>query len=71
MSATSNKSRILLFMMVVIALVFFISSFMAATFTTGPSATAPGTVVPSQGQGNSCVTVRTAEDRLFSECSFR
>jgi hypothetical protein len=69
MSATSNKSRLLLFMMVVIALVFFISSFLAASFTNTPTTNA-GTVVQSSESTSNCILVRTGEDRFFGECGF-
>lgn len=68
MSATSNKSRILLLMMVAIALVFFISSFLAATFSSAPA----GTTSQAQQElsGSNCIVVRTAEDRLYGACMF-
>jgi hypothetical protein len=69
MSATSNKSRLLLFMMVVIALVFFISSFLAASFTNGPTTNA-GSVVQQPESTGDCIVVRTGEDRYFGECAF-
>jgi len=68
LSATSNKSRLLLFMMVVIALVFFISSFLAAAITNGPAANTG--ISQEQGSGSNCIAVRTAEHRLFGECIF-
>ena len=64
MSATSSKSRLVLFLLVVIALVFFITSFVAAAFT--------NSVNTSKSQQTSspasCTIVQTGEDRVFEEC---
>lgn len=70
MSATSNKSRILLFMMIVVALVFFLTSFLAAVFTNSPATTPTGTVSGPQDTGSSCISVLTAENRLYADCAF-
>jgi len=70
MSATSNKSRILLFMMIVVALVFFLTSFLAAVFSNGPATTPTGTFSEPQSVGSSCITVLTAENRLYADCPF-
>lgn len=64
MSATSSKSRLVLFLLVVIALVFFITSFVAAAFTN--SANTSGTQQASSQV--SCTIVRTGEERMFGEC---
>lgn len=63
MSATSSKSRLVLFLLVVIALVFFITSFVAAAFTNN--------VNNGQEAGSqvSCTIVRTGEERMFGECT--
>jgi hypothetical protein len=64
MSATSSKSRLVLFLLVVIALVFFITSFVAAAFTN--SANTGGT--QQAASQISCTIVRTGEERMFGEC---
>ena len=64
MSAISSKSRLVLFLLVVIALVFFITSFVAAAFTN--SVTGNSQQTSSQA---SCTIVRTGEERVFSDCS--
>ncbi len=64
MSATSNKSRILIFIMIAISLVFFIASFMAAAFN---NRTSPAGDVTGEGSLADCIVVRTAE-RMFAEC---
>ena len=65
MSATSSKSRLVLFLLVVIALVFFITSFVAAAFTNsfniGGNQQASSQV--------SCTIVWTGEERMFRECT--
>ncbi|HKZ62118.1 MAG TPA: hypothetical protein VJZ68_06870 [Nitrososphaera sp.] len=60
MSATSSKSRLVLFLLVVIALVFFITSFVAAAFT--------NSVNTGSSQQVSCTIVRTGEEKMFGEC---
>ena len=64
MSATSSKSRLVLFLLVVVALVFFITSFVAAAFT--------NSVNNGSGQQAtlqvSCTIVLTGEERMFGEC---
>jgi len=63
MSAISSKSRLVLFLLVVIALVFFITTFVAATFTNN---------VNTSGQASSqvtCTIVRTGEEMMFGDCS--
>lgn len=64
MSATSSKSRLVLFLLVVIALVFFITSFVAAAFTN--SVNTGGTQQTTSQV--SCTIVRTGEERMFGEC---
>lgn len=63
MSATSNKSRILIFIMIAISLVFFIVSFMAAAF----NRTSPSSDIAGEEAVADCIVVRTAE-RMFGEC---
>lgn len=70
MSATSNKSRILLFMMVVIALVFFITSFLAVAFSNNANAPNVATVGQQETAASNCIFVQTAEHRLFADCIF-
>ena len=66
MSATSSsKSRLVLFLLVVIALVFFITSFVAATFTNSVNTGAGKQAVPQV----SCTIVQTGEERMFGECT--
>ncbi|HUG97040.1 MAG TPA: hypothetical protein VMJ94_05820 [Nitrososphaera sp.] len=65
MSATSSsKFRLVLFLLVVIALVFFITNFAAAAFTNSVN-TGSG----QQGSQVSCTIVRTGEERMFGECA--
>ena len=64
MSATSSKSRLVLFLLVVIALVFFITSFVAAAFTNNMS----GNIQQASSQA-SCTIVQTGEEKLFGECA--
>ena len=65
MSATSSsKFRLVLFLLVVVALVFFITSFAAAAFTNSVN-TGSGQQAGSQV---SCTIVRTGEERMFGEC---
>jgi hypothetical protein len=63
-SATSNKSKLLIFLMVVIALVFFVASFVAASIAS--EQVASGGEMP-EGLAN-CMTARTAE-RTLVDCS--
>lgn len=64
MSATSSKSRLVLFLLVVVALVFFITSFVAASLS---NSTRTGTQ-PTTSEV-SCTIVRTGEQRMFGECA--
>jgi hypothetical protein len=64
MSATSSKSRLVLFLLVVIALAFFITSFVAAAFTNSVNTS-------NSQQTNSlpsCTIVQTGENKMFREC---
>ena len=70
MSATSNKSRLLLFLMVVISLVFFITSFLTAAFTGGTVANS-GQQQATAVEGSNCLVVRTGEGMLLADCTFR
>lgn len=63
MSAISSKSRLVLFLLVVIALVFFITTFVAATFTNSSNT---GSQASSQV---TCTIVQTGEARMFGDCS--
>ena len=65
--STTSKSRIVLFLMVVIALVFFITSFLAATFSNGVNTTVSNSQQPNANI--SCIEVRAAEERILGECS--
>lgn len=65
MSATSSKSRLVLFLLVIIALVFFITSFVAAAFTNSVN-TNSNQQASSQV---SCIIVQTGEERIFQECT--
>jgi len=53
--------------MVVIALVFFITSFLAATFSNGVNTTVSNSQQPNANI--SCIEVRAAEERILGECS--
>ena len=64
MSATSSKSRLVLFLLVVIALVFFITSFVAAAFTNSVNGNAQ-----QASSEVTCTMVQTGEERMFGECS--
>ena len=64
MSATSSKSRLVLFLLVVIALVFFITSFVAAAFTNSVSSNTQQASSPAN-----CTIVQTGEQKLFGECA--
>jgi len=68
--STTSKSRLVLFLMVAIALVFFIASFMAAAFSNGVSTTTTASNSQQAGADVSCIAVRTAEDRVLGECSY-
>jgi hypothetical protein len=63
-SATSNKSKMLIFAMIVISVVFFVASFVAASLASEQAA--------SNGQIfaglSNCMTVVTGE-RTFVDCS--
>jgi hypothetical protein len=64
MSATSSsKTRLVLVLLVVIALVFFITSFVAAAFTNSIATESR----PSAQE--SCTIVQTGEERIFGECA--
>ena len=66
MSAISSKSRLVLFLLVVIALVFFITSFVAAAFTNSINNYTGNTQQTTLQI--SCTIVRTGEESMFSEC---
>jgi hypothetical protein len=63
-SATSNKSKLLIFLMIAISLVFFVASFVAASLASEQAAS-NGTL--PAGLTN-CMTVVTGE-RAFVDCS--
>lgn len=67
MSATSNKSRLLLFLMIAISLVFFVASFVAATLAGNESAqsSTSSQVAPEFAH---CMVVRT-DERTMADCS--
>jgi hypothetical protein len=54
-----------LFLLVVIALVFFITSFVAAAFTNSVNSGGSQQGVPQA----SCTIVKTGEERMFGECA--
>ncbi|HEU4984973.1 MAG TPA: hypothetical protein VFT58_04985 [Nitrososphaera sp.] len=73
MSATSNKSRMFLLLMIAISLVFFMASFVAAAISNeqqpAPSSTAAMTPTPEQAAAlKGCMAVRTGENML-TDCS--
>ena len=63
MSATS-KSRLLIFLMIAISLVFFVTSFVAASLSGEPEEQ----MTTTQAEYSQCMVVRTAE-RLLADCS--
>ena len=63
MSATSNKSRLLLFLMIAISLVFFVASFVAASLAGNESSPQS-----TSSQVAHCMVVRTGE-RAMADCS--
>jgi hypothetical protein len=65
-SATSNKSRLLIFLMIAISLVFFVASFLAAAVV-GDDTVQP-TSQQVQPQFANCMVVRTVEHTL-ADCS--
>jgi hypothetical protein len=65
MSATS-KSRLLIFLMIAISLVFFVTSFIAASLSGAPEEQA--SAVASQVEYSQCMVVRTGEG-LLVDCS--
>ena len=65
MSATSSKSRLVLFLLVVIALVFFITSFVAAAFTNSVNDNTP----QAGSQVVTCTIVQTGEEKVLGECA--
>ena len=64
MSATSNKSRFILLLMVAIALVFFVASFLAATLAGERQA---ATDDAQTGELAGCMLVRTGE-AVLADC---
>lgn len=64
MSATSNKSKLLIFLMVAIALAFFVASFVAASIASEQAAVSGQ---PIEGLAN-CMTAVTGE-RALVDCS--
>lgn len=64
MSTTSNKSKLLIFVMIVISVVFFVASFVAASLA---SEQAAGNGQMHAGLAN-CMTAITGE-RVFVDCS--
>ena len=65
MSATSNKSKLLIFLMIAISLVFFVASFLAAALAGDGAQPVSQQVQP---QFANCMVVRTAEHTL-ADCS--
>ena len=63
MSATS-KSRLLIFLMIAVSLVFFITSFVAASLSGEPEEQ----MATTQAEYSQCMVVRTGE-RLLVDCS--
>lgn len=78
--STTSKQRIVLFLMVAIALVFFIISFLATAFTDGANISTTSSNNDSQQAHSSsssdavinvrCMAVRTGEDKVFGECRY-
>ncbi len=65
-SATSNKSRMLILVMIAISLVFFMASFVAASIS---SEQAPGVTDAEQLSAYAnCMLVQTGE-RILADCS--
>ena len=64
MSATSNKSKLLIYLMIAVSLVFLVVSFVAASIASEQAAS--GGELPA-GPAN-CMTVVTGE-RAFVDCS--
>ncbi len=65
MSATSNKSRMLILVMIAISLVFFMASFVAASISGGQAPAAGDPEAPALAN---CMVVQTGE-RIFADCS--
>ncbi len=66
MSATSNKSRMLILAMIAISLVFFVASFIAASIS---SEQAPAVSDPEQAVALAdCMVVQTGE-LMLADCS--
>lgn len=65
MSATSNKSKLLIFLMIAISLVFFVASFLAAAIAGDGAQPSTQQVQP---QFANCMVVRTGEHTL-ADCS--
>jgi len=61
MSATSSKSRLVLFLMAVIALVFLVTSFMTLAFTSGVNNSESAAQL-------TCTIVQTGEEKMFGDC---
>jgi hypothetical protein len=66
MSATSNKPRLIILLMAAIALVFFVTSFLAATLAGEPQAATNGDAQAGELAG--CMVVRTGE-AVLADCS--
>lgn len=65
MSATSNKSRMLILAMIAISLVFFVASFVAASIS---SDQAPAVTSEQMSGFVNCLVVQTGEQMLV-DCS--
>lgn len=66
--STTGKSRLVLFLMAVIAVVFFVTSFVAAALSSNGAGTPAAT---SQGTpASDCIIVHSADGRTLGECSF-
>lgn len=77
MSATS-KSRLVLFLMIALSLIFFVSSLLAANFSNEgtTSNTSPSNIAarsnnpPTRATPIYCLAAKTGENRIFGECSY-
>jgi hypothetical protein len=61
MSATSSKSRLVLFLLVVVALVFLVTSFMTLALTSGVNGSESAAQL-------TCTIVQTGEEKMFGDC---
>ena len=65
--STTGKSRLVLFLMAVVAIVFFVTSFVAAALSSDNAATTGAGQAPPSGE---CIIVRSADGSVLGGCSF-